>query len=426
MNARPQRQAALVALGRGALDCGRLTFVQDGRQEYAAFAYAATWLASADRFEISPDLPLAPGHVNRRAPTAEDSPFPFAIADTEPDAWGSRLIQRAHARRRQVEPALAPLTRFDILASVDDFARLGAIRLRSEDGSFLRSGESYRTPPLVDLEKIYAASRAVEEGNETRADLDYLQGKGASLGGLRPKCSVLDTDGSLAIGKFPSVNDSRSIPRGEVLALTLASRAGLDAALARIELLDATPAAVIRRFDRAADGARIPYLSGGSLLQAKRAEDRSYTEIADVLRRIGVRPVEDVIELWSRLVFNLLVTNTDDHLWNLGVLYAGRGQWRLAPAFDVNPFPDKRPESKTWLAEDSGPIRSLEQLFGAAPYFGLSRPDAEAIVARIAQTTTAWREVATSRIVGLRERELEAFAPAFEQQPAHAARALIR
>jgi len=223
---RARRQAAHVVLGRGALDCGRLTFVADGRREYAAYAYSAGWLANPDRFEISPDLPLASGHVTRRAPTAEDSPFPFAIADTEPDAWGTRLVLRAHARQRQVDAGLAPLTRFDILASVDDFARLGAIRLRGEDGTFLRSGERYRTPPLIDLAKVYAASRAVEEGTETRADLDYLQGKGTSLGGLRPKCSVLEDDGALAIGKFPSVGDTRSIPRGEVLALLLASRAG--------------------------------------------------------------------------------------------------------------------------------------------------------------------------------------------------------
>jgi serine/threonine-protein kinase HipA len=423
---RARRQTARVALGRGALDCGQLTFVQDGRREYSAYAYSASWLANADRFEISPDLPLTSGHVNRRAPTAEDSPFPFAIADTEPDAWGTRVILRAHARQRQVDADLEPLTRFDILASVDDFARLGAIRLRGEDGAFLRSGDRYRTPPLIDLEKVYAASRAVEEGNETRADLDYLQGKGTSLGGMRPKCSVLEADGTLAIGKFPSVGDSRSIPRGEVLALLLASRAGLDAAQARIESLDGLPVALIRRFDRDRDGARLPYLSGGSLLQVSRADDHSYTELADALRRIGARPVEDAVELWSRLVFNLLITNTEDHLWNLGVLYAGRGQWRLAPAFDLNPFPDKRPESKTWLAEDSGPIVALEQLLGAAPYFGLGQENAEAIVARIAQATMGWREVACSPEIGLRERELETFTPAFEHEPARAARALIR
>jgi hypothetical protein len=101
--------------------------------------------------------------------------------------------------------------------------------------------------------------------------------------------------------------------------------AGIVAAEARIVTLDSVPVAVIRRFDRAYDGARIPYLSGASVLQAQRHEDRSYTELVDILRSTSAQPTEDVRELWRRLVFNLLITNVDDHLWNVGVLYAGEG-----------------------------------------------------------------------------------------------------
>lgn len=255
-----------------------------------------------------------------------------------------------------------PLSRFDILAAVDDFSRVGALRLRDANGQFLRSETAFRTPQLIELDKIYAAARAVEQGTESEADLRYLQGKATSLGGLRPKCTVLDADGTLALGKFPSITDTRSIVRGEALALKLARLAGLDAAEARIEMIDGTAIAIIRRFDRTPDAARLAYLSGGSLLQARRSEDRAYTEIADALRRIGARPTEDVLELWRRMLFNFLITNVDDHLWNVGVLYAGNGQWRLAPAFDVNPFPDRARESKTWLSEETGPITSLRQL----------------------------------------------------------------
>jgi len=143
---------------------------------------------------------------------------------------------------------------------VDDFSRVGALRLRGPRGAWQRTVPAGRrsTPPLIELERIYHASRAVERGQETAEDLRYLQGKGTSLGGMRPKCTLVDEDGRLAIGKFPSVADTRSVTRGEVLALKLAALAGVNAAQARIALLGDVPVAVIRRFDRdAADGGSV-------------------------------------------------------------------------------------------------------------------------------------------------------------------------
>ncbi len=208
-----------------------------------------------------------------------------------------------------------------------------------------------------------------------------------------------------------------------MLALELARLARLDAAQGRIEMLGGAAVAVIRRFDRTPDAGRIAYLSGGSLLQARRDEDRAYTEIADALRRVSASPVEDVRELWRRMLFNLLITNVDDHLWNMGILHAGDSRWRLAPAFDLNPFPDRARESKTWLSEDTGPIASLGQLIDGCAYFGLQRAEAENEAASMATTLAAWREVATSKAVGLTETELRAFEPAFEHDEARAARA---
>jgi serine/threonine-protein kinase HipA len=417
VNARaPTRQEASVCAGRAALEVGELALVRDGRREYSVFAYGRSWLGHAERFEISPDLPLGEGYFARRA-VGEDSPFPLALADTEPDTWGKRVIQRAHAKRRQHDRSLGALTRFDLLTAVDDFSRIGALRLRDAKGQFLRSDAEFRTPQFVELEKIYAATRAVEKGTETEADLRFLQGKGTSLGGLRPKCTVLDTDGALALGKFPSISDTRSIVRGEVLALKLAAHAKLDVAQARVATVDGMPVAIIRRFDRTAEGARIAYLSGGSLLQARRDEDRAYTELADALRRVSAKPSEDVRELWRRLVFNFLINNVDDHLWNVAVLYAGNGQWRLAPAFDVNPFPDRARESKTWLSEDTGPITSLEQLIRGSTYFGLGPIEAEEEANTMGALVAQWREIATSEEVGLTDAELHAFAPAFQQGP---------
>jgi serine/threonine-protein kinase HipA len=415
-----------VALGEKALSLGKLTFVRDGRREYSGFAYSQPWLTDSDRFEVSPDLPLTSSFLTRRAPSEADSPFHFAFADTAPDAWGRRVIQRAHARRRATDKTIGVLTAFDFLAAVDDFSRIGALRLVEADGKFIGSSDKHRTPHLVDLGNIAAATRKVEKGTETTADLEYLQGKGTSLGGLRPKCTLIDEGGTLAIGKFPSIGDTRSVVRSEVLALHLLEHAGSIAARSRAIVIDKVEVAVIERFDRKDKTLRIPYLSGGSFLQARRDEEHSYTELADVIRQIGAEPVADLKELWRRLVINLLLTNVDDHLWNVGFLHYGQGKWRLSPAFDVNPFPDKDRESKTWLSPDTGPISSLEQLLAGASYFGLSRNQAEGIAASIALKLADWREIAVSKEVGLKEKDLKAFEPAFEHSEAFAARSLAR
>jgi len=396
VNARAtSRQKASVWVGRAALEVGELALTRDGRREYSAFAYDRSWLAHDERFEISPDLPLREGRFTRRS-AGEDSPFPLALADTEPDAWGKRVIQRAHVKLRQRDASLGALTRFDLLTAVDDFSRVGALRLRDAKGRFLRSDAEFRTPQFIELERIYASTHAFEQGTDTEADLRFLQGKATSLGGLRPKCTVLDTDGALALGKFPSISDTRSVVRGEVLALKLAARAKLDVAQARIQAVDGTPVAIIRRFDRTAD------------------EDRAYTELADALRRVSAKPSEDVRELWRRLMFNFLINNVDDHLWNVGVLYAGNGQWRLAPAFDINPFPDRLRESKTWLSQDTGPITSSKQLIDGCAYFGLQSFEAQEEASAMAAAVASWREIAASQEVGLTDAELRAFAPAFQ------------
>ncbi len=279
---------------------------------------------------------------------------------------------------------------------------------------------------MIELERIFQASRALEKGSESAADLRYLQGKGTSLGGMRPKCTVMEEDGGLAIGKFPSVGDMRSVTRGEVLALRLATNAGIDSAQARIEQIGDAPVAVIRRFDRDSDQGRIPYQSAASLLQASREEDHSYTEIADAIRTFGHSPTQDVQQLWRRMVFNLLMTNVDDHLQNHGFLHVAQGQWRLAPAFDLNPFPDKDRESKTWLSEQDGPVTDLDMLFARCDYFGLHRDQALVVLAEVCAALSDWRRVALSPEVGLQERELDDFAPAFEHEQRRAATDLLR
>ena len=421
------RHTVAVCIGNAGTLVGELTFVKQGARENTTFAYDPAWLARPGRFTVSPDLDLTPDYQRRRAPSAQDSVFHHALADTAPDAWGRRVIARDHAKRRVAEN-LPPLNEMDYLLAVDDFSRIGALRLRDSGDNYLRTTAEGRrnTPPLVDLQLMYDASRAVEMKKETAADLRYLQGKGTSLGGLRPKCTLIDKNGRLSLGKFPSVNDERNVTRAEVLALHLARRAGIDAAPARIEALQNTPVAIIERFDRTPDDLRIPYLSAASLLQSSRNEERSYFEIADAIRAQGMSPVLDVQQLWRRLVFNLLITNVDDHLHNLGFLHVENGLWRLAPAFDINPFPDKTNESKTWLSEEDGPITAVSDLMARASYFSLGPDEALAVLAEVVHAVSEWKVVAMSAAVGLKAKETNDFAPAFEHDQMAASRSLLK
>lgn len=426
-NSSNQRTALQVHLGTKGTIVGELIFVQQGRREFSQFQYAPSWLADENRFEVSPDLPLVAGYQNRKAPTANDSVFHFAIADTVPDAWGRRVIDRARAKDRRADPKLGPLTELDYLCAVDDFSRIGALRLQC-DGKYLRTaGEGKRrTPTLLELEHMYAATRAVENDKETAEDLNYLMGKGTSVGGLRPKCTVLDETGRLAIGKFPSVKDTINVTRAEVLALHLARRAGIRSASAHCVTLKNVPVAIIERFDRDAEGRRIPYLSAASLLQAARDEERSYAELADAVRAHGSQPVADVQELWRRMVFNLLITNTDDHLQNTGFLYDGSGRWRLAPAFDLNPMVGKLRESKTPLSEDTGAIDSLDILLQECEYFDLSHGHGLEIISEVLDAVADWRKVGQLPEVGMTPAELSAFEEAFQHDQTQTARDLVK
>lgn len=401
-----KRQDLEVHLGSSGQVVGRL-YLGSGKR--SAFSYEERWLRDSRFFTLSPDLlpVLSVQHPQQV--------FFCALEDTAPDSWGERVIRRAHARLRQQDretPALEPV---DFLMWVDDEARAGALRLFDPRANvYLRSGGAHwHVPPLVELGKVVQAARALEAGTESAQDLHYLLGQGTSLGGARPKSTVRDTDGRLALGKFPSQADKRDVIRGEVLAMHLAAKAGINVAAARVEVINETAVAVIRRFDRSSDGGRIPYVSAATMLQSDgRDTTHAYTELVDVLLQEGASPIADIHQLWRRLVFNFLICNTDDHLRNTGFLYDARNRgWRLSPAFDLNPMPGDRRESKTWLTEDSGPIDSREVLMDGAPYFRLDAEQAAAIWAEVAQALESWRVVAKG--LGMRRTDLVDFEPAF-------------
>jgi serine/threonine-protein kinase HipA len=286
------RRSVGITLGDNGRTLGTLHFDVQGARENATFEYGSEWLHADDCFAIDPALPVVPGPQFHRK-VRGGSVFHGAIADTEPDGWGRRVILRDHAKRRQearrrgATVEARPLNALDLLLSVDDVSRVGALRLVDEHGQFQRTvGPGQRaTPPLIELDALLAASHAVETNSETLADLEYLRGRGTSLGGLRPKCSVIDEGGHLSIGKFPSVGDDRAVTKGEVLALSLARLAGIDAAEGRLVESDGQPVALIRRFDRPDSGGRLMYVSAATMLgtDASQSSEHSYTEIVDTL-----------------------------------------------------------------------------------------------------------------------------------------------
>jgi serine/threonine-protein kinase HipA len=418
-----------VFMGDEARSAGTLHYDGVGSRERSAFAYDEFWLGAADRFALEPGLPLVAGpQYHRKVPNG--SVFHGAIADTEPDGWARRVILRDHAKRRQEArrsgnaPEAVQLQSMDFLLAVDDTSRVGALRFQDENGAFCRAAEVGRrtAPPLIELSQLLTATRAVETETESAADLAYLRGRGTSLGGMRPKCTVLDENGRLAIGKFPSVNDERSVTKGEVLAMKLAAEAGLQVSAARLVESDGVPVALIRRFDRTVAGGRIPYVSAATLLGADPAGSREhfYTEIVDALRANGSTPQSDIEELWRRMAFFVLITNVDDHLHNHGFLHVHHGQWRLAPAFDLNPFPDRVRELKTWISEETGPEATVEALLSVINYFRIPVERARGILLKLEHAIAHWRE--TGRALGLTERELDQFSEAFEHSERQAAR----
>ncbi|MHB8252725.1 MAG: type II toxin-antitoxin system HipA family toxin [Acidiferrobacter sp.] len=410
------KRSTTVCLGEAAVEVGTLAFETQGARQAVSFVYTNTWLASPDRFALSPDLPLVSGYQFRANKDPGSSAFFSCFADVEPDGWGRMIIHRDHANQRKEagdnRPSAGPLNDLDFLLWISDFSRVGAIRFRDEKGVFQRPPSGKReTPALIALPHLLSASKAVEENKETARDLEYLRGNGTSLGGLRPKCSILDADGSLAIGKFPSVKDTRSVVHGEVLALHLAAAAGIHAARARVIESEGTPVAIITRFDRL-KGKRLMYLSARSLMEAAPAQQYTYVDIADTVRRYSSQAARDLTELWRRMIFNILINNVDDHLNNHGFLHHAHDQWTLAPAFDINPFPDKERALKTWISEDAGDAASLAQALRVAPLFGLTQGAETLVLNEVKSAISRWKTVARS--IGMSAGDVDSFAPAFE------------
>ena len=391
---------------------GRLWARVRKSRESATFEYDPGWLEYADRFSLEPALTLGPGPFH----TPSGRPLFGTIGDSAPDRWGRVLMRRAE-RRRAERAGETPRTlmEIDYLLMVDDEARQGALRFaKQEGGPFLAEHEAARIPPLIDLPQLLSAAEHVVGDTDSDADLRLLLAPGSSLGGARPKASVRDRDGHLAIAKFPHKDDEINAVLWEAVALRLAAKAGIPVSDWRIEHVMNKPVLLLRRFDRV-QGQRIPFLSAMSMLGASDNESRSYLEFVDALRRYGASPKQDMHALWRRIVFNILISNTDDHLRNHAFLYAGPDGWRLAPAYDLNPVPtDIKPRVLTTAIDLDDGSASLDLAMSVVGYFELDENKAYVIAAEVGRAVAAWREEAAR--LGLTQAEIDRMASAFEHE----------
>lgn len=392
------------------LRCGRL-WTRGAPRVSASFEYDAAYRAHPHAFALDPEIPLGAGQFHTARALFR------AFTDPAPDRWGQTLLRRAERLRANRERrAPRTLSQVDFLILVDDETRLGALRFRDAqagpDAPFL-SSVGKPVPPLIELARLLSATNRIVAGDETDDDLALVLAPGTSLGGARPKASVRGKDGALLIAKFPRKDDEWPITRWEATTLTLARTAGIRAPEIRLDSVARKPVLLLTRFDRRGT-ARIPFMSAMTALSADDNEARSYLDIADALRREGSEVTTDLRELWRRLVFNVLVSNTDDHLRNHGFLHDGVG-WRLAPAYDLNPMPtDVRPRVHALALDEADATASMETAFNVAPRFGITAADARRIARDVGAAVRRWRAVGGT--FGLKRRDLDRMESAFEHR----------
>lgn len=373
------------------------------------FEYLPAWLADPQRFSLEPALSLTRGAF---APPAGLVTF-GAIGDSAPDTWGRRLMQRAERRAASREGrAVRTLGENDYLLGVADETRLGALRFRRTGEDTFQAPVRSGVPAVVELGRLLQITERILRDEETDDDLRLIFAPGSSLGGARPKASVLDRNGNLCIAKFPKEADDYSIETWEEIALRLARQAGI--VTPEHDLVELAGKAVLlsRRFDRAG-GHRIPFLSAMAMMGARDGERGSYPEMVDMLARHGADGKADAEALYRRVVFNVLISNVDDHLRNHGFLWLGRQGWTLAPAFDLNPVPAdlKARVLTTNIDLDEGTC-SVDLLQSACGYFGLKLNRAREVIKAVADVTATWRNCA--RAAGARPAEIDRMASAFE------------
>jgi len=384
-------------------------------REIFSFEYTRAWLESAHKQMLDPDLQLfsGPQYLNDVKPN-----FGMFL-DSSPDRWGRVLMKRREAIiARQEGKVVRGLNESDFLLGVFDATRMGGLRFKeTADGEFLSHATELAVPPWVTMRELEYASLQLENEALPVADelrwLNMLMAPGSSLGGARPKASVADTAGNLWIAKFPSTNDETDIGAWEMIVSELAVKAGLNTAPAQLNRFSSRHHTFLTsRFDRIRQSGRIHFASAMTLLGQQDGADfnsgASYLDIAAFIIRNGRNVNENLKQLWTRMTFNILVKNTDDHLRNHGFLLRKDG-WELSPAYDLNPNP--RGSGLTLNISEADNSLDTELALSVAKHFRLNGKEAEDILDHIIQEVAQWRITALK--YKLSRKEIENMAPAF-------------
>ena len=418
-----------VRIGAAGLPVGTLIVEADAGREASTFTYDPAWLSRPDAFGVAPHMPLRPDpfYTNR---ATNGSSLPSPIADGAPDSWGRAIIKAARGGRVGSD--------LDYLVESDDYLRSGALRYfdgPTQDAQALappRKGKGeVSVPRLMDLEQVIAEARAFEADpvryREKRARMvggDLLRNAVGSLGGARPKVNAKDEDGALWIVKLAKIDDEYAVAPAEVMALRLASRVGIAAAEATVlSVSQRFPVAIVKRFDRDRRGNRIPFISAQTFMGLPGTEPGNYVDVAFQMHNWCSNPQAEKRELYRRMVFNVLIQNTDDHLRNLGFLYDGNGKWGLSPAYDVNPVPEEGTTLKTAISEDHGNVLDIDAAIEVSEYFDIRVDDARTFASDMATVVRdEWRAIGIR--LGMTASDVKAVAPALENRQVERAIAL--
>lgn len=377
-------------------------------KESFSFEYADAWLKSGFSQMIDPDLQLYSGAYYPR----DDKPNFGVFLDSCPDRWGRVLMQRREAAiAKQEDRAAKKILESDFLLGVYDTHRMGALRFNLDnDGPFLNDNKAMAAPPWTSLRELEHASFKFEEDNTD--DPEYLKwvamliAPGSSLGGVRPKASVMDAHNNLWIAKFPSRNDDKDIAAWEMVTNQLAVNAGINVAEGKLlQFNNKYHTYLTKRFDRTAAGERIHFASAMTLLGHIDGEDASgasYLELMEFISRHGAAVEKDLEELWRRIVFSICVKNTDDHLRNHGFLLTEKG-WLLSPAYDINP--NEYGKGLSLNITDADNSLDLNLAMEVAGYFRLSDDKASQIIEQVAAVVKDWRKVAANYKISNAEQE---------------------
>ena len=386
---------------------GVLSAQQAKGKKAFSFEYDRDWLKSGQKFLLDPDIQLYGG------PQYPNKKENFGIfLDSMPDTWGRTLMKRRAAQEAK-ERGEKALTLYDIdfLLGVYDESRMGALRFKTDpNGAFLDSNKTTSTPPWSSIRELQNAAANFENDDGTdavRKWLSVLMAPGSSLGGARPKANILDTDKSLWIAKFPSKTDPTDKGAWEFLAYQLALKAGVEMTPCRIEkIMGNYHTFFTKRFDRE-NGERIHFASAMTMTanteNSIRDDAASYLDIAEFISNHGANIEANLHQLWRRIIFNIAISNTDDHLRNHGFVLTKDG-WILSPAYDLNPSIDKDGLALN-INTDSNAL-DFELAGSVGEYFRLNRAQMENIIQEVLQATLNWKTVAKEIGISRSEQEL--------------------